>query len=176
MKILLVLFLAGFLVDGFSLYQVLFSNSNNLVLMQLYTPLEYGLITLVFAYWQRNLVIKRILYLSVPAFILIFVFNKIFIENWEYFDNVTTSIECILLVLISSHSIFQLRGYENIHKIPQFWVSVSVMIYFCGNIFFFAYGNEDVIWFIPPLLGTITNLIFAGGYFCSPYRLISAGV
>jgi len=105
MKILLILFFIASLVDGYSLYQA-FNQCGNIWYLHFYTPIEYGILALVFSCWIKEKIIKRILRLSIPLFILIFVMNKIFIESMDYFDYITASIESIVLIAISVYVLY----------------------------------------------------------------------
>ncbi len=176
MKILLVLFFIASLVDGYSFYQAI-NRCSNVWILHFYTPLEYSILVLVFSYWQKEKLMKRILRLSIPIFILIFVLNKMFIESTDYFDYITASVESIILLVISVYVLYSLHDekVDSFYKMPQFWVATAVLIYFAGNTLCFSLGRIIPIWIIPCILNIIANLLYTGGFLCCRSQSSSVG-
>lgn len=158
------------LVDVSSLYLAL-NRINNIWLFHLFTPLEYGILVMVFSYWQKEPLLRLVLRLSIPLFVLICLVNKLFLENLVSFDNFTVSLESSALIMISVFTLFSLYRDNSglISKDPRFWITVAVLIYFAGNLPTFAFANIIALWSIHSILNITSNILFSGGFLC--YRL-----
>lgn len=167
MKILLVLFIFVALVEGTSIFLAIYCISN-IWLLYIYTPLEYGFLALIFSFWQREAMLKTILRISIPFFILFSIGTKLFLEDYGYFDSYTVTVESIIFVGISTYTLRNLtrenRGF--LCSEPSFWVGIAVLIYFAGNLLTFALSKAIVAWSWHATLNIIANVCFAGGFLC----------
>jgi hypothetical protein len=172
MRLLISLFILAVVVDTYSIYQAT-NGISNTWLLHIYTPIEYGILVMVFSFWQKNALAKKILRLSIPVFVVIFMANKLLLENFHYFDHITSSIEGIALIAISAFTLIYLP-WQNpvpIHRSPRFWVASAVIIYFSGTILTFSLSALFVIWYIPTVLNLVANIVYTGGFLCQPYQL-----
>ncbi len=177
MKILTILFTFILIVEILGFY-LSFIGINYIWLIHLYTLLEYSLLMLIFSYWQKNNVLKRNLRLSIPFFTFIWIGAKVFMENLNQWDNYTASLECVLLVGVSAYTLFELSKDNTItiYKVPRFWVSGAVLIYFAGNLMVFSLINIIIItWPIHSALNIISNLCYTGGFLCLIPRRLNYG-
>jgi hypothetical protein len=167
MRILLVFFAVSLLieviVDLLALYKI-----NNLWLFHISTLLEYTLLILVFSYWQKKDILKLSLRLSIPLFLLIWFAAKLFLESFNQFDNFTSSMAGVILVVVSSYTLYDLSKENSVSlsRDPRFWVGSAVLIYYTGNLMLFALSNIITIWAIHSILNIIANLIYSGGFLC----------
>lgn len=176
-KVLVVYFALLGQVEALSLYLAL-NNISNMWLFHIFTPLEYGLLALVFSYWQRNTFLRLLLRLSIPLFAVLCLVNRLLSENLVSFDNFTSSLEGWALILISIYTLLQLRRDTSVPILgmPQFWIAAAVLIYFSGNLPIFAFANMATVWMINHILNIISNLLFAGGFLCCHLKYRPYGV
>ena len=155
------------LVDVFGVYLAL-NKINNIWLFHLFTPLEYGFLVMVFSYWQRRSLLRLLLRVSIPLFVLICIVSKLFVEDLVSFDSFTSSLESWALILISIYTLLALHRDKSspILGMPRFWIAAAVLIYFSGNIPIFAFANIAAVWPINHVLNIISNMLFAGGFLC----------
>jgi len=165
MRILLFFFSTAVLINLISLYLAL-HYINNLWLFHIYTLLEYSLLMVVFSYWHKIIIIKKSLRVSILIFIIIWIIAKLILEDFNSFDNFTSSLISALLTIIAIYTLVRLaKDYPaDIFKRPQFWVSTAVLIYYTGNIFTFALSSTVIIWSIHNLLYITANICYAGGF------------
>ena len=170
MKLLLLLFCVGLLIDALGYYLYSYTKfRNTLWLFHVYTLIEYSLLILVFSFMQKNIKLKRIFRLSIPVFFVLWIGAKLFCEDFSQTDSYSSSLECLLLVAASFGTLYTLgkQYFENIFRDPQFWVGSGVLIYFSGNLLAFALSNTSLNWsFHHSLMTIISNLFYTGGFLC----------
>jgi len=169
-KILVAYFIFIGLVEAFSFYQAL-NKVSTIWLFHVFTPLEYGFLVVVFSYWQKRPLLRLVLQLSIPLFALICIANKLFVENLVSFDNFSTSLESLVLIIISVRTLFDLsrENSSTLSKDSRFWIAIAVLTYFSGNLPTFAFANVIAVSSIKHILNVISNILFARGFLC--YRL-----
>lgn len=178
MRILLRYFAIVLLVDVILYYTSFIIKINNLWLFHIFTLVEYSFLILVFSSWQKNALLKRNMRLSIPIFAMIWVMAKFFLEGFNEIDNFTSSVESVLLVVVSAYTLYDLNkeNVVSIYKEPRFWVAGAVLIYFSGNLLCFAFSNVVLVWPIHSVLNIIANLLYTGGFLCLPRRLNYGGL
>jgi hypothetical protein len=170
-KILVGYFILIGLVDMLALY-LAFHRVLNIWLFHLFTPLEYGFLVFVFSCWQKRPVVRLLLRASIPLFAGLCLVNKLYLENLGRFDNFTTTLEAIALIMISVYTLFDIyrENSSPILKNPRFWVATAVLIYFSGNFPIFAFANVLTVWSIHHILNITSNMLFTGGFLCCRLR------
>lgn len=165
MKLFLSLFVLIVLVEGLSMYEVL-SASSNLYILHFYTLFEYIILVLVFSFWQKNNVIKKILRYSIPFYFLTWLLLKIFIEDLDQFDEFSSSLTSMLLTIIALTTLFSYMKYHigSLKNEAWFWISIGVLIYNTGNILIFTFYVTSLSWAVHNVLGIISTLCYTGGF------------
>jgi hypothetical protein len=166
-RVLLGYFLLLGLVEAIGLYLAL-NKISNLWLFHVFTPLEYGFLTLVFSCWQKKPLLRLLLRLSIPLFALICLLNKLYLEDVSRFDNFTATLESAALILISVYTLFDLyrETASALFRDPRFWIAVAVLVYFSGNLPVFAFANIITLWSMHHFLNITSNILFTGGFLC----------
>ncbi len=167
MKILLGLFVTIFALDSIQIFMALNSQNYRLII-HVYTLIEYSCLMTIFSYWQKSPVLKKNLRLTIPLFVVIWIAAKIFVEDPIRFDSFTSSLEGALLAVVSAYTLFTLIEDElkPAYRSPRFWVSCAALVYFSGNLVLFALTPMIAIWITHSVLNIISNLCYAGGFFC----------
>ena len=167
MKILVIFFFLTCLMEAILVYQA-YNAKYNLWLIHYFTPLEYGIFALTFSYWQDKNRVRKLLWASIPGFILYFGCVEAFFDSPGSFDSYAASLEGLILIGISTYTMINLKTEDIYQPIrdPRFWICSAVLIYFSGNLMLFAWSKVIMVWWIHNLLNIISNLIFAGGFLC----------
>ncbi|MFQ5605077.1 MAG: hypothetical protein ACE5HS_17575 [bacterium] len=172
------MFIFGFFIDSIGHYLILFK-APNIWLYHFYTLGEYCFLVLIFSSWQKNVVFKKVLRLSILMFAVIWIIAKIFFEKFDQPDNYTASLECVFLVGIAALTMYEVHreSMKSLFRDERFWVASAVLIYFTGNLLSFALSNLIGNWsFHHSLLNIISNLFYAGGFVCFHHRLNYGGL
>lgn len=181
LKLLLLLFGVGLLIDALGYYVIFFTQaSSNIWLYHFYTLIECSLFIFIFSHWQKDHKLRRILrIIIIPGFAFLWIVSKFFFESFDQPDNYTTSLECVLLVGISLRTLYEVNQehLETFLQEPRFWISSTVLIYFSANLLTFASGNIIVNWvFHHAVMNIISNLLYTGGFLCLHPRLSYGGL
>ena len=155
--------------------------ASNLWLVHLWTPIEFTLTILAFACWQQSDRVRRILHWAIPAFLLLVVMNKIFLESFNNFDNYSRPIGSMVLAAVAVFTFQRMivEPGDSLIRDPRFWVSSAVLIYHAGTLTLFTLGrmmlSENMeafrdIYMVHSVINILTCLLFAGGFLCRPRR------
>ena len=180
MKFVLLLFGVGLLIDAVGYYLYFFTQfTSNIWFYHFYTLIECGLLLYIFSHWQKTIKMKRILRMSIPGFAVIWMGAKLFCEDFNQWDNYTSSLEGLLLVGVSFRTLYVVNTEQvkTVFQEPRIWISAAVLIYFSANLVTFALGNIIVNWgFHHAVVNIIANLLYAGGFLCLRPRLNYGGL
>ena len=174
MKILLVYFGLALITESINSYSAL-HNIKNLWLFHFFTIVEYGLLAWVFSSWQRSVMLRRVLRMSIPLFSLMGLISAI--NKLGEFNASMRSVESLILVAASAYTLFELSqaSLSSLFKEPRFWVGSAALVYFAGSLVMFALSNPVLrsgiehartVFAIYSILNAIASLIFAGGFIC----------
>lgn len=174
MKILLLWLAVVALVEGYTFYETL-NRKNYYWVYHMYLPVEYGLLALVFSFWQNNVLIKKSLRLSIPIFTLGCVAYTIFWGDLGSLSTISISTAYMIYIGISGYTLVSLRQsrYRSILKDYRFWASVALLLYSSGSLAYFglfAYFISFGLWTIHALLNTVANAFYSVGFICQVRR------
>jgi hypothetical protein len=158
---------------------------SNLFLMEYYSPVEYTLLTLVFASLLSVRLVRRVLLISIPAFLAFWAISHFSLSLDSPFDNTVLTVESILLCGVAILTLIDLvRNNFVINLHPGFWIIIAVLIYFAGNLIFFAMWNlilpvegrpeeSHMYWFIHHVLNMTMHLLYSVSFLCRQVRTTS---
>jgi hypothetical protein len=148
---------------------------NNLWLIHIFIPIEYGFLVLLFSFWQRGKLVRRILRWSIVVFFGIWIWSKlIHLERLDHFYYPTKSLSTIVLITVSIFTLITINVDELklIYKDYRFWVILGVLVYFAGTAVVFSLSDLALIksvWTIHSILNITGNICFACAFlFLSP--------
>jgi len=124
------LLLATFLVELFA--AVLKSGFE--WIYHLFNPIEYSVLC---SYYLKACNVSRLkgtVAWSIPVFILFSLFISCFLYHFKSLPALNINVEGCLLFIIFTHLLFSLEVHINIfiYTIPDFWISVGILIFFGG--------------------------------------------
>lgn len=112
--------------------------NNNLFIFHIYTPLEYLLLGLLYAYSMENMVIRRIILISIPLFMTVSVWLTAFVQPLSVNNSYSVIIESILIMLwtlVFIRETIMLQRESRLQRFPMFWISIGFLFYFVGGMF-----------------------------------------
>ena len=155
---------------------------NNLWMMHLFTPIQFGLLMWIFSFWFEG-PIRSVALLSIPIFTLFWVIMLLFFESFTQFNTYTRPVEALVLIVVSGYTLYKTNkeDAETIFRMPRFWVASGTLIYFSGMILLYAVSNNllamsmetlRMVWLtIQTSSQIMSNLLFIGGFLCLSPRL-----
>lgn len=163
LKVIFYLVTVGSIINGMMIYYGLIYKSN-VWLSHIYTVVEFYLIVLFFYLLFEKTVFKRIMIFLMIVFTIVVIINKIYLESFHKIDNYTLTISAILLLVSSSMYLVEFLSNNLIVNFRdyRFIITVSLMIYFGGNLFIFALSNDvSGIWIMHNIISTLLYLVYA---------------
>jgi hypothetical protein len=172
-RLLLLLFLIAAMVEGNAFYLVQ-NHKNAYWLYHVYMPLEYGLLAVIFSFWQKKQWMRTALRSSIPLFVLICIWDMVVNKNLEDLNYFTASIAFTLYVGISSVTLLYLLtdNSRSIIKDCRFWVGAALLIYSAGGLAYFSFHKTIVgdfligIWVIHSILNIVAYILYSVGIIC----------
>jgi hypothetical protein len=171
---LFLLLLISILIETSVQYLVYFKQ-NHFILYHFFTPVEYCLLSLYCYRTTQLKTVQRVILISIILFFILAVFT-INDDTLLNFPSVTNGIESLMLIVLSTIILLNIEPITKVHiyAIPEFWIALSILIYFTGTFFFngaynFLKNSNSVN--IKDLF-TIINTIFN----CLFYLLLSYGL
>lgn len=163
LKVIFYLVTVGSIINGMMIYYGLIYMTN-VWLSHIYTVVEFYLIVLFFYLLFEKTVFKRIMIFLMFVFTIVVIINKIYLESFDKIDNYTLTISAILLLVSSSMYLVEFLANNLIINFRdyRFIITVSLMIYFGGNLFIFALSNDvSGIWIMHNIISTLLYLVYA---------------
>lgn len=157
---------------------VVSGGASNLWIFHIWTPLEFTLIILAFACWQRSGRVRGLLYRAIPLFLLVMVVNKIFFEPLTSLDSISRSIGSTILVGVAVFT-FQriiIEPGDSLTRDPRFWVASAVLIYHAGTLTLFTLARLmlsdnpatfGTVYSVHTVINIFTNLLYAAAFLCA---------
>ena len=130
------------LTEGINTYYNLFYDEVPYFNFDLFSIIEYILLTIYIRRIVRNKTFRTIILVSLLLFVPYFTYN-LFGPYYKQYDSVSTSLESILLLIYAIFYLFeQITKPSHIffYSIPEFWVIVAILLYFSGTFFLGLYA------------------------------------
>ncbi|MFT5821583.1 MAG: hypothetical protein ACI8ZM_002836 [Crocinitomix sp.] len=177
-RLLVVLVILAFTADITAyIFWQLWQNNNPIY--HVYAVIEFFLILRIFKLELSSLFSNKLFNFVFVSFLVFAVINAVAWQNIFLFNsNVTTisSFLIIVLVLIYFFSLLQKENLEPLGKMPIFWISAGLMLYFSTNLvlFFiskneiFALENGYTIWGIHAVVNIILFCFYTYALWIKP--------
>lgn len=143
---------------------------NNVFLMNLYAPIQFAFISLVYARASENVLRSRIIKIAAALFVLGSLANYLRDIDSIVFNSVQKYVEGIVIIAWSIFHFSDLLKKSDelfIERNPMFWLASGHLVYFAGTsiLFLFAnsifYGETNVAyWYFHLGLTIILNLVY----------------
>lgn len=140
----------------------------------IYTPVEYCFYAWIFSTWLPGPVLRKLLRISMPIFILFAFLYSAFFIDMHSLNVLTGSVASIIYVMLSAYVLLGLfsEREKSVLKLFRFWVSAPLLIYSAGTIVYFALHELVVadylmqIWLIHAILNIASYCGYAVGFTC----------
>ena len=150
---------------------------NNLWLIHIQTPIEFGFFIWIFSMWQEEGFVKRFFQLTLPVFVFLWAILAFFVEKIDEFNTFSKPTEAIVLIIASGYCLYQVNKekVESLFRQPSFWISSGALIYFTGTVILFTVTNlllresaDELFaaWTVVLVMNIIANLLYARGFLC----------
>ncbi len=164
-------------VIEFASYWMAMHNIHNLWLSHTFVLLEYCLLALVFAGWQRSSRMRTILRWSIPVYAAFWLVAVSTFEKFAGPDQYTSTVSGVVMIMLAAWTLVGLMKEEEVlfHLDPRFWIAVGVLLDDAGTIMLSIFNGpilqmriEEFLpfWKIHWGLSIATNLCFMGGLLC----------
>ena len=149
------------------------SDINNLLIMQLYTLLEFTFLTLLYRAIVRRKIIRKAATFCLAAFFIFKVIDMRYITGLYQIDTWAITIESMVMIVFGFFCFAQLLDERNSTLVgkPVFWINTGILVYFSGSFFIFLYSTyifsnaEEyyMYWSIHNMLVIVRDVLFAIG-------------
>jgi hypothetical protein len=147
-----------------------------LFISHIFTVIEFAFLVLIFSLWQKNRMLSLILRATIPINTFV-VFMGLLFEGATHFNSFSGPLANLVLVAASAHTLFELNKeehYVSVWRLPQFWVSSGVLVYYASTLVVFSLTNvliQDLellktVFLAHAVINSVTNLVYTGGFLC----------
>ena len=158
----------------------------NLWIMHIYTIIEYIFLIAIFSQWQRKLLIRWLMFFSIPLIIAIAIFDMFRLENLNMFNIYTRPISGILMLGILGLTLFDFNKESTtpLSRNPRFWIIPPVFVSIITTMTVFAVGNYLLLNFsksffdiyrVIMIINMISNIFYIGVFLCPSQQTKSGG-
>jgi len=144
------------------------SRKNEFYIYSFFTIAEFTLYSIFLYYNLNTKLFKKLLLISYILFFPITIYS-FFQKEFENFDSLTASIECILIILFSILFLYeQIKEPESIfiYTSKKFWIIVAFFLYLSSTLFLFMYADKlptmekNYYWSINFVFNIVKNIFF----------------
>ncbi|WP_207536377.1 hypothetical protein [Desertivirga arenae] len=152
---------------------------NNLWMFNLFGVIEFSSIFLLYRRLFFSHKIKNLLLLFAGVTALIYLSNWLFFQGLNTFNNYTFAFSCMLVtvtVLLFYHQLLNDNNPEPLLRVPMFWISTGILVFYPCNIFFMGLLNYIMhvsmdlakqLYTIIHILNIIMYSLYSIGFICS---------
>jgi hypothetical protein len=144
------------------------SRQNEFYIYSFFTIAEFTLYSIFLYYNLNTKLFKKLLLISYVLFFPVTIYN-FFQKEFENFDSLTASVECILIILFSILFLYeQIKEPESIfiYTSKKFWIIVAFFLYLSSTLFLFMYADKlptiekSYYWSINFVFNILKNIFF----------------
>lgn len=142
--LLLLIFFAFAVATEVILYVFFSLSKENAWIFHIYTLIEYVLMTIILANWQNKSRSARLMYISIPVYLLCFLLIKATgLESFEtgLYNNITRPLAVLLLGAFAFFTLQNLWRHTpaNLSKDYRFWMLLAMVLYYSTSLGLFAF-------------------------------------
>ena len=127
------------LINEFMNYYLQVQGSMDTIkLFALFTVVEFSFISYFFFLVIKRRSVRNTIPIIWLSFLIFASIDYFYINRFNNFDSISVGIETILVIIFASYYLIaQIRKESNllIYSTFNFWVSITILIYFCGTFF-----------------------------------------
>jgi hypothetical protein len=152
-----------------------YNKMNNLVLLHIYTLVEFGVISWYYHVTLRGFVPAWLVPSAVTAFSLFSLYNSFFIQDLDEFNTYARGLEALLVItyiIMFFYKTFIELKVEYLGKEPAFWIGSGFLLYFSGGLFLFmvsdhllpsATGPRHLVWAMHAVFTIVFHILISIG-------------
>jgi len=173
--ILLWYFISSILIFGYSNY-LADKAVNNSFLYHIFSILELAILLQYFKKLVVTSLVKKVINGIIITFLILSIFNIIFLEKSNSLNSNTQSIEFLLLIIFCFIYYSNLSKTDNIlffYKQPAFWIVTGFFIYFSSTIILFSFYKYAAridetfsFWKFQEIMYLVKNFFITYGILC----------
>ena len=142
----------------------------SVILLSLFTVVEYTLFSLFFYYLSDNKRFKSVLLIISILFYALAITNFLVLGKYKNFDSVPATAEAFLIILYCIYYFFDQLNKPQITFIYltfQFWITIGIFIYVAGTFFLFVQysilseNERTSFWIITLISNILKNILFS---------------
>ncbi len=156
------------------LHSLSLQNMQSAWVFDVYTFLEFLLLTFIISNWQSNRTSVRLLRASIGVFALLFIFVRVVgIEGLETgtYNSITRPLAVLLLGLFALFTLQDLwrQDHENLTRNYRFWMLLAMVLYYSASLGLFAFMFTKshellvVLFKIHAVVNIMHNILFTIG-------------
>jgi hypothetical protein len=130
------MFLYLLLIMVTSLAAIYLVKGNNLFLFHFSIPLEYVILSLIFHRYLQGRILKRIILVSIPVFLILSAVLSIYVQKLDENNSYAVGVESVAMISWSLLALRQLLsdpGIASPWRDHVFWITIAVLYSFTGN-------------------------------------------
>jgi len=179
MRILFGLFYIAALVEFAGAFLYLYGLSYFWV-QNIFLPIEYSLLVLVLAGWQRNRLVRKTMLYSIIVIDLLCIVNLFILGNLMIFCNQLIALCCILFAIIAAFTLYDLEKHDQgaIYENFRFWVASGLLVFAAGSLTYFALHDIVkehylvTVWQAHIIVNSISLGLYSVGFLCQIRRSV----
>ncbi|MCE7066658.1 hypothetical protein [Dyadobacter sp. CY326] len=165
-------------------YQRKFLHAHDWYQYHIFQPVEFIILTLLFYANMKSHAIRTVMLVSIPVFII--VITSYYLVHPRSFNSekfIDFQLESFFLIIWAILYLVELINtdhvVDSILRIPFFWISFAVLLFFSGNMFIMGFrdflakhhaGVRNTIMLVPQYLNLIFYFMIIIGFLCKPTR------
>jgi hypothetical protein len=152
---------------------------NNLWMFNLFGIVEFSTIILIYRSLFISSKLKKLLLFFTILLGLGYLTSWVFFQGLNTFNNYNIAFSCVLVtitVLLYYHQLLKYNNPEPLVRVPMFWISTGILIFYACNIFFMGLLNYIMrvsmdlaiqLYNIIHILNIIMYSLYSIGFICS---------
>jgi hypothetical protein len=135
----------------------------------IYTLLEYGTFASLLLINIQDKKIK-IFGFAISVLFTVFLFVFTFVIRYKKFDSIPIAAETLVLLVLAFYFFYeQFKDPSALYIYTHycFWLAIGILIYLCGSLFIYVYGDQmtskeiNQFWFFTYIVEIIKNILFS---------------
>lgn len=151
------------------------------IVYSIYTPIEFVLFILMFRYWHDGKTVRKLLTISIPVFLLLWIVGQAwlsytgkFMEGQVVLADVLLPVESLILIIVAIGTLVKIirDATTPVVSSPLFWITAAILFYFTGNLFVFTFQSiilEETamkqFWYLHSTMNFVKYGLFAVGLY-----------
>jgi hypothetical protein len=145
---------------------------NNLMLLHIFTVIQFFIITLIFRKHLKPIIAPTSIDVLIVLFFISAIINALFLDGLLRFNTYARALESGILVFFALafyYKTLKELKIKHLEQEPMFWISTAIIIYFSGSLIIFIVSNYFITsdeflfsaWGMHAILNVLANTLYA---------------